>query len=120
MAESGIASKVVAPYPRFDGTQPCMQVDPEVFFPDDSNGYGYRAARRICAGCAVIKQCLAFALTHRVDGIWGGTSPRQRQLHQKEHGIRPVPVSLTPHEPTLGVVDEDGRLTTPTPGAHHD
>jgi Transcription factor WhiB len=38
-------------------------------------------AKRICAGCPVQPECLAFALrTHQSHGIWGGLSEQERNL----------------------------------------
>ena len=34
----------------------------------------------VCAGCEVRKECLEFAMSHeQVYGIWGGTTPEDRQ-----------------------------------------
>lgn len=56
----------------------CAEVDPDSFFPD--KGGSTRDAKRICAGCAVQPECLAFAVEHRERfGIWGGLSERERQ-----------------------------------------
>jgi transcription factor WhiB/Homeodomain-like domain-containing protein len=58
----------------------CAEVDPELWFPD--RGQGYRAAgaaaKRICAGCPVRAQCLAFALAAGPEfGIWAGYDPAE-------------------------------------------
>jgi hypothetical protein len=56
----------------------CAQTDPEAFFPD--NGGPTKAAKRICQGCEVRVQCLAYALKHRERyGVWGGLSERERR-----------------------------------------
>ena len=58
----------------------CAQVDPELFFPEYRANAVAAAARRICATCPVRAECLRYALTDPdLDGIWGGTTPRQRQ-----------------------------------------
>ena len=58
----------------------CAQVDPELFFPEYRANAVAAAARRICATCPVRDDCLRYALTDPdLDGIWGGTTPRQRQ-----------------------------------------
>lgn len=55
----------------------CQWVDPELFFP--VKGGSALAAKRICSQCSVRVQCLEYALrTPRIDGIWGGTSERER------------------------------------------
>lgn len=56
----------------------CLYTDPEVFFPE--KGVPATEARRICRGCEVRAECLAYALvTYREYGIWGGTSEQERR-----------------------------------------
>jgi WhiB family redox-sensing transcriptional regulator len=55
--------------------------DPEVFFP--GKGEDAEAAKRVCAGCPVLGECLDFALaTMRVadrdHGVYGGLTPAER------------------------------------------
>ena len=61
----------------------CRFIDPDLFFPlSESGKKGVEqaaAAKAICAGCAVRRECLAFALrTRQVYGIWGGMTERER------------------------------------------
>ena len=62
----------------------CRSVDPDLFFPVSDYGKGLdqvTAAKAICAGCRVRRQCLAFALrTRQVHGIWGGLTERERHV----------------------------------------
>lgn len=45
-----------------------------------------RAAIDICATCPVQADCLAYALrTGEDDGIWGGTTPKQRRRMRHAH-----------------------------------
>ena len=56
----------------------CAQVDPELWFPE--KGDQAREAKRLCAGCDVRVECLAYALAHRERfGVWGGTTERERR-----------------------------------------
>lgn len=56
----------------------CKELPPSTFFPSD--GVGVEVAKRICATCPVVTQCLNYALDNRIDhGVWGGTSERQRR-----------------------------------------
>ncbi len=61
----------------------CQTADPELFFPIAAGSVGARqadAARRICAGCGVRRECLQFAIeTGEAHGIWGGTTPDERR-----------------------------------------
>jgi len=62
----------------------CAGFDVECFFPLDTDRAGVNAAKRICATCPVIDQCLEYALSvessghNQRHGIYGGMSPRQR------------------------------------------
>ena len=56
----------------------CAQTNPDQFFPD--KGESSVDAKTVCASCPVIAECLAYAVKHRIHhGVWGGTSPNQRQ-----------------------------------------
>jgi DNA-binding transcriptional ArsR family regulator len=91
-----------APFPGIDGSQPCLSHDPELFFEHDgiAGNPGPRELAHdkllaaICAGCPFRRACLAYALTHDVNGTWGGVSRRERLRLQREHGIDPVPMYL--------------------------
>jgi len=66
----------------------CAQTDPELFFPE--KGQPPAKAKLVCLRCPVKQQCLEYALTSpvRVDGIWGGTTPKQRQELRRELGVK--------------------------------
>jgi hypothetical protein len=58
----------------------CGQTDPEIFFPQMGDQGSAQKAIEICKQCEVQKQCLIWALTNDEQfGIWGGTTPTQRQ-----------------------------------------
>ncbi|HEX3611271.1 MAG TPA: WhiB family transcriptional regulator [Sporichthyaceae bacterium] len=56
--------------------------DPDVFFPNRTAAGGarqLRAARAICAGCPVARQCLQWAVALEVqEGVCAGTTPEER------------------------------------------
>jgi WhiB family redox-sensing transcriptional regulator len=60
----------------------CADEDPELFFPVGSTGPAVRdeqEAKRVCARCPVISECLAWALrSGQTSGVWGGTGERER------------------------------------------
>lgn len=63
--------------PRFDGTQPCARVDPELFF---SPGGDIGRAKGVCARCRFADACLSYALRYSIDfGIWGGLTEDERK-----------------------------------------
>jgi WhiB family redox-sensing transcriptional regulator len=56
----------------------CGQTDPEAFHPE--KGGSTKEAKKICTGCEVRPDCLAYALDHNERfGIWGGLSERERR-----------------------------------------
>ena len=65
----------------------CLSADPDLFFPISSVGPAERQiarAKKICAGCAVRRECLEFALSHDpIYGIWGGTTADDRQRERR-------------------------------------
>ncbi len=65
--------------------------DPEWFWPLTSDNHAAQAALAICATCDVTDECLQFALVNNeTSGVWGGTTPSQRQalrLYAKKNGV---------------------------------
>jgi len=57
------------------------------FFP--VRGVATRAAKVLCAGCAVRAACLDFALSAPADlnGVWGGTVMRDRRILRRERRL---------------------------------
>lgn len=56
----------------------CRTADPEQWFPD--LGSRPTIAKKLCAKCPVIDNCLADALSRREKfGVWGGLSERERR-----------------------------------------
>lgn len=90
--------------PAFDGTQPCLKVNPEIFFPElpkkptSINKSEYRhavmVAKRECDRCRFINKCLDYSLKNDVLGIWGGTTEKERSIIRKARGIT-KPKSIT-------------------------
>lgn len=66
----------------------CAQTDPEIFFP--TKGGSVIPAKIVCLRCDVRAQCLEYAVTSPtvLDGIWGGTTPKERQQMRKRRGVR--------------------------------
>jgi len=56
----------------------CASSDPDLHFPDSGDGASAREAKRQCAVCPVIGECLEYALrTSPQYGIWGGRNVRE-------------------------------------------
>lgn len=75
----------------------CAQTDPEVFFPQPTNGldgrsvyFNERQAKAICKQCPLINDCLAYALQYDEQGIWGGTNERERSRIRRATGVRAI------------------------------
>jgi len=63
----------------------CAGVDQDLFFPGRLEGFRYDGARKLCAVCPVITDCLKFAMNaeagtsiHARAGMFGGTTPVDR------------------------------------------
>lgn len=60
----------------------CLDADPEIFFPI-AGGNGLDA-KKVCARCAVLDECLQYALQYQVEeGVWGGVSAVERERMRK-------------------------------------
>lgn len=61
----------------------CRHHDPDLFFPLSAVGAGLartRQAKRVCATCPVVAECLDWAIAHGIRfGAWGGLSEDQRE-----------------------------------------
>lgn len=63
--------------PQWQDEAACRGVDVEIFF--TYRGGPAKPAKKICAGCEVVEECLDYAVTHRVAGVWGGTTETERR-----------------------------------------
>ena len=75
-----------------DGSEPCAQTDPELFFPE--KGEPSKAARTLCLGlngrprCPMFIECLRWAVHNNPDyGVWAGTTQRDRTAIRAALGI---------------------------------
>jgi WhiB family redox-sensing transcriptional regulator len=70
----------------------CRDTDPERFFPVGTTGPALeqtREAKKICAGCQVVKHCLEWALVTGQDaGIWGGLTEDERRALRRSRKTR--------------------------------
>jgi WhiB family redox-sensing transcriptional regulator len=61
----------------------CAQIDPEIFYPEDSYGgvLGHKqvaTAKAICESCPVKGECLEYGMSEEW-GIWGGLTAWERR-----------------------------------------
>ncbi|MDA8297410.1 MAG: WhiB family transcriptional regulator [Actinomycetota bacterium] len=61
----------------------CRGVPLAVFFPASEDDCD--EAKAICAGCPARRPCLDDALKNGLQGVWGGTSERERRVLAREH-----------------------------------
>ena len=97
----------------------CAQADPDLFFPISSAGRALgqiAKAKAVCAVCPVRQPCLEFALEHDLGyGIWGGTTPAERQARRMAAGPRSL---SAPVRRGLLRVSRPGRVQTGSRGWH--
>jgi hypothetical protein len=64
-----------------DTIPPCQVTDPEIWFADHESAiYEHRVAKKFCESCPVKVPCRDYAIVAvEAFGIWGGTTPRERQ-----------------------------------------
>lgn len=72
----------------------CRDIDGSLFFhPDNERGEAREgrvaAAKRICEGCPVRRECLRYALeSGERYGIWGGTTEEERRAARARRRVR--------------------------------
>lgn len=81
-----------APYPAYDGLEPCATTDADLFYPPDEERGAltqqrYRLAARFCADCPVRVECATWGIAHELDGMWGGLTPKERAKIRRDRGI---------------------------------
>jgi WhiB family redox-sensing transcriptional regulator len=75
-------------FPNLTEPALCAETDPELFFPENP-GSPARAAKRVCAACLAQPECLQWAVSYpeALDGVWGGTSVRERRVLRLKAGV---------------------------------
>jgi WhiB family redox-sensing transcriptional regulator len=93
-ARPGAAATALAVPERWAERALCAQADPDAWFPDNGHRELTQIAKRICAHCPVRAHCLEYALSGAdtwggiATGIWGGTTPQERdQLRQQRKAV---------------------------------
>lgn len=64
----------------------CKNADPDMFFPEPGGKYhgNVEPAKAVCSGCDIKLECLRVAIVNEYDGVWGGTTLRERQLMKRK------------------------------------
>lgn len=68
----------------------CAGADPEAWFPAAQGAYPNPRVTAICRECPVRRSCLATAVVWSVDGIWAGTTSRERHRLAGQVGSAPT------------------------------
>lgn len=80
------------PYPKFDGTQNCADMDTQEFYyenEDKMKTYRHnQKAKQICNDCFFLAECLTWGVYEEQHGIWGGTTPLERANIRKKLNIK--------------------------------
>jgi hypothetical protein len=66
--------------PKFYNNALCLGKGIDTFFPGNGQSNKARQAIKMCEECPVRFECLSYAQENKIeDGIWGGSTPKQRQ-----------------------------------------
>lgn len=57
----------------------CRHTPTLLFFPERKYPHNTTAAKAVCRGCPVDRECLRYALDYGERGVWGGTSDEERK-----------------------------------------
>jgi WhiB family redox-sensing transcriptional regulator len=77
--------------PRWMHHAACRGQGFDAWFSTDEEGEETDAARRVCAGCPVRPECLAYALDCSIRyGLWGGLSPTERAALNRRRTPQPT------------------------------
>lgn len=85
-------------FPKFSAPAACAEADPELWFAATGQNQWTREAKRICATCPVISECLEYALPLQfLFGVWGGlTADERARLRRKRGIVNQTPISDDP------------------------
>ena len=84
-------------YPEFKGkgTPACTSEEVDLFFAETTDSdYGKRnhQAKKVCAECPYVAECLEWALKNNEIGVWGGTTERDRKALKRKNFLHPRPL----------------------------
>ena len=67
----------------------CAQVDAELWFPETGGDYRViNFAKNLCGQCKHQVECAEWGIQNERFGIWGGTTPRQREVIRRKRNIK--------------------------------
>jgi len=75
-------------YPVWKDVPACTGIDVEIFFTEEGGKYAnLDYIKKLCNTCSVQVQCFNYAIEHLVEGIWAGTTKKERDRHRSKRGI---------------------------------
>lgn len=84
---------------------PCQSGDPNRWFPTvGTSPKKVEAVKAECRDCPLRESCLDWALLHGEQGIWSGTSEKERGQIRRARNITVQPVHVSIHEDRAEVV----------------
>ena len=97
----------------------CLDADPDMFFADDEespNDELVAIAKKICNSCPLMMGCRSKAIEEQLDGVWGGTTARERRIivNRKRINYVEVPRVLTKARKTALQVANKVKVTSTT------
>lgn len=71
------------------GSEPCSEIDPELFFIEDREHLdGMKPfLRQLCHGCPILDECHEHAIRHEEYGFWGGLTAQERKRERRSRNI---------------------------------
>ena len=77
----------------YTGEAVCEEIGDFLFFPEKDEDWTMTIkAKNYCKTCPLMIKCRDYALQNSVQGIWGGTTSRERQSMRAQLGIYPKQV----------------------------
>lgn len=72
---------------RGEPTCASADVDPDVWISDRGMDQAPEYIKELCRGCPMNVGCFEFAISHDVQGIWSGTTTKQRRAYRRKNKI---------------------------------
>ena len=75
-------------HPKF-GDKNCTAYDTAAMYPEFDDYEGIKAAKRLCLGCPILKDCAEWAIAkNETFGIWGGMTPYERKIERRQRNYK--------------------------------
>lgn len=62
----------------------CAEIGSDLFFQEEDEPNNWKSAKKVCSLCSVKYECLEYAIEMNVEGVWGGTTKRERMQIKKQ------------------------------------